>query len=109
MANDKTVEKTEEKAVEKKANKKAEEKPFDLAAYYMEKVEIPPLFFDQDKYSAPVFVGYNGKQYLIPRGKAGIKVPRGVAEILQQSEYQNQIAVEFQKKNEGVKNQGEFN
>ena len=71
-------------------------------------VEIPPIFYDKDKYSAPVRVGVNGKMYLIPRGKSGIKVPRVVAEILEQSAYQNQIAGEYMKKIEGTKNLGDF-
>lgn len=71
-------------------------------------VEIPPLFYDKERYSAPVAVLLNGYKYLIPRGKAGIKVPRAVKEILNNSEYQKQMATEYIKKNEGVKNLGEF-
>ncbi len=50
----------------------------------------------------------NGKAYLIPRGKAGIKVPRAVKEVLEQSEYQKQMASNYIKDNEGIKNLGEF-
>ena len=75
---------------------------------YAELVEIPPLFYDKERYSAPVFVGVNGKTYLIPRGKSGIKVPRVVKEILEQSEYQTQVAGAYMAKNEGIKNLGEF-
>lgn len=71
-------------------------------------VEIPPLFYDKERYSAPVAVLLNGYKYLIPRGKAGIKVPRAVKEILDNSEYQKQMATEYIKKNEGIKNLGEF-
>ena len=73
-----------------------------------ELVEIPPLFFDKDKYSAPVFVGVNGKSWLIQRGVSGIKVPKVVAEVLEQSAYQEQQAMAYMKKNEGIKNLGEF-
>lgn len=73
-----------------------------------DRVEIPPLFYDKDKYSAPVHVGVNGKMYSIPRGVAGLKVPRVVAEILQQSEYQKQMAGNFMNSIEGVKNLGNF-
>ena len=71
-------------------------------------VEIPPLFYDQERYTAPVSVIVNGKAYLIPRGKAGIKVPRAVKEVLEQSEYQKQMASNYIKDNEGIKNLGEF-
>lgn len=71
-------------------------------------VEIPPLFYDKERYSAPVAVLLNGYKYLIPRGKSGIKVPRAVKEILDNSEYQKQMATEYIKEHEGVKNLGEF-
>ncbi len=71
-------------------------------------VEIPPLFYDKDKYSAPVRVGVNGRMYLIPRGKSGIRVPRVVAEILQQSEYQKQLAGTYMASIEGVRNMGNY-
>lgn len=73
-----------------------------------ELVEIPPLFYDKDKYSAPVQVCVNGKMFLIPRGQTGIKVPRVVKEILEQSEYQNQVANQYIASIEGVKNLGDF-
>lgn len=66
-----------------------------------ELVELPPLFYDKERYSAPVFVGYNEKQYLIPRGKSGIRVPRAVREILEQSEYQKQMATRYSASIEG--------
>jgi len=71
-------------------------------------VEIPPLFYDKERYSAPVSVIVNGKAYLIPRGKAGIRVPKVVKEVLEQSEYQKQMATNFIRNNEGIKNLGEF-
>lgn len=73
-----------------------------------DRVEIPPLFYDQERYTAPVSVIVNGKAYLIPRGKAGIKVPRVVKEVLDQSEYQKQMASNYIKDNEGIKNLGEY-
>ena len=42
------------------------------------------LFKDDDRYSAPVFVGVNGDSYLIQRGM-GVKVPKAVAEVLEHS------------------------
>lgn len=76
--------------------------------YELQKVEIPPLFYDKERYSAPVSVIYNGKAYLIPRGVAGIKVPRVVKEILEQSEYQKQMAADYSKSIEGYKNLGDY-
>lgn len=73
-----------------------------------DRVELPPLFYDKERYSAPVDVCVNGKMYQIPRGVAGIKVPRVVAEVLQQSEYQKQMAGKYMASIEGVKNLGEF-
>lgn len=71
-------------------------------------VEIEPLFYDKDKYSAPVSVIVNGKHYMIQRGVRGIKVPRVVKEILDQSEYQTQQAGAYIRANEGIKNLGEI-
>lgn len=73
-----------------------------------DRVEIPPLFYDKERYSAPVSVIVNGKAYLIPRGKAGITVPRVVKEVLEQSEYQKQMASDYIRANEGIKNLGDF-
>ncbi len=42
------------------------------------------LFKDDDRYSAPVFVGVNGDSYLIQRG-IDVKVPKAVAEVLEHS------------------------
>lgn len=55
-----------------------------------EEVEIE-LFYDGEKYKDPVYVGINGKGYLIKRGEK-VKVPVAIAEILQQSAEQNKIA-----------------
>lgn len=99
----------------KKSEKPAEvteevlaKEPEDNTPWVLQRVEIPPLFYDQERYTAPVSVTYNGKPFLIPRGVAGIKVPRAVKEILDQSEYQKQMATNYIKQNEGIKNLGEF-
>ena len=42
------------------------------------------LFKDEGKYKAPVFVGVNGKTWLIPRG-VKVEVPACVAEVLENS------------------------
>lgn len=73
-----------------------------------DRIEIPPLFYDKERYSAPVSVIVNGKAYLIPRGVSGIKVPRAVKEVLDASEYQKQMASDYIKANEGIKNLGDF-
>lgn len=73
-----------------------------------DRVEIPPLFKDNERYTAPVVVIVNGKAYQIQRGVSGIKVPRAVAEILQQSEYQNQMATKYIQSVIGNKKIGEL-
>ena len=46
------------------------------------------LFKDGNKYKDDVFVGWNDRNFLIQRG-VPVTVPRGVAEILQQSQEQD--------------------
>lgn len=67
-----------EKAVEtvEKTEAKAEEKDDGMVTIH--------LFKDDDRYSAPVFVGVNGDSYLIQRGM-DVKVPKAVAEVLEHS------------------------
>lgn len=103
MATKKKIEEVIEETVEEVVEAKMTEEE-----YWNEMVEIPPLFYDKEKYSAAATVCVNGKMYLIPRGKAGIKVPRIVKEVLDQSEYQTQYAGRFMDAIEGVKNMGEF-
>ena len=66
-----------ENAVEtvEKIEAKAEEKDDGMVIH---------LFKDDDRYSAPVFVGVNGDSYLIQRGM-DVKVPKAVAEVLEHS------------------------
>jgi uncharacterized protein YegJ (DUF2314 family) len=74
-----TVEKTEamaEAKAEEKAEEKAEAKDDGMVTIH--------LFKDDDRYSAPVFVGVNGDSYLIQRGM-DVKVPKAVAEVLEHS------------------------
>lgn len=71
-------------------------------------VELEPLFYDKERYSQPVFVGVNGKTYLIPRGVKGIRVPKVVKEVLDQSAYQTQYAGKYMASIEGNKNLGDF-
>lgn len=72
------------------------------------RVEIAPLFYDPERYKLPVSVIVNGKKYIIPRGKAGIRVPKAVKEVLESSAYQRQMAIDYMKSVEGVKNLGEY-
>ena len=72
------------------------------------RVEIAPLFYDPERYKLPVSVIVNGTKYIIPRGKSGIRVPRAVAEVLESSAYQRQMAIDYMKSVEGVKNLGEY-
>ena len=73
-----------------------------------DKVEIPPLPYDTERYSHPVSVTCNGKIYRIQRGVSGIKVPRAVAEILEQSENQKKLAGQYINRNTGIKSLGDF-
>ena len=72
-----------EKAVEtvEKTEAKAEEKDDGMVTIH--------LFKDDDRYSAPVFVGVNGDSYLIQRGM-DVKVPKAVAEVLEHSQQQDE-------------------
>lgn len=58
-----------------------------------EQVDIK-LFKDSKNYKDPVFVGVNGRTYLIERGVT-VSVPRCVAEIIERSEAQKQKADAF--------------
>ena len=72
------------------------------------RVEIAPLFYDPERYKLPVSVIVNGKKCIIPRGKAGIRVPKAVKEVLESSAYQRQMATDYMKSVEGVRNLGEY-
>ena len=93
--------KTEEKVTEAKVEEAVVEKDDG-------RVEIAPLFYDPERYKLPVSVIVNGKKYIIPRGVAGIRVPKAVAEVLESSAYQRQMATDYIKSVEGVKNLGEY-
>lgn len=56
-----------------------------------EMVEIK-LFKDNDRYQDDLFVGYNGTGYIVKRG-IPVKVPRAVAQIISDSETQQDAAV----------------
>lgn len=51
------------------------------------------LFKDSTRYNAPVFVGVNGRNYLVQRGM-DVEVPREVAEVLEHSQAQDIVARE---------------
>ena len=91
MAAKKTEEMTEEVKVgetteEVKAEAKPEENPDERVNIY--------LMRDSDKYKGDVFVQVNGVGYIIQRGK-NVKVPKAVAEVLQNSQEQDTKAAEF--------------
>jgi hypothetical protein len=52
------------------------------------------LMRDSDKYKGDVFVQVNGRSYIVKRGK-NVKVPKEVAEVLQNSQEQDTKAAEF--------------
>lgn len=60
-------------------------------------VEIGPLFYDGKTYKDPVNVIVNGVKYSVPRGKK-VRVPKIVAEVLDQSAKQDAYAAEINRK-----------
>lgn len=91
MAAKKTEEMTkevrnEETTEEVKAEAKPEEKPDDWVNVC--------LMRDSDKYKGDVFVQVNGVGYIIQRGK-NVKVPKAVAEVLQNSQEQDSRTAEL--------------
>lgn len=55
------------------------------------------LFWDGDRYKAPLFVGVNGKSYLIERGKE-VEIPRSVYEVIMNSNDQTRVTEEVMEK-----------
>lgn len=55
----------------------------------MVKIKLPLTRTEQDD----VFVGYNGRTYLIKRG-VEVEVPEGVVEIIEESEKRTALAIE---------------
>lgn len=49
------------------------------------------LFRDNDRYKAPLFVGVNGKAYLVERG-VDVEMPRSVHEVIVNSLNQMNVA-----------------
>ena len=77
---------TEETTEEVKAEAKQEENPDERVNIY--------LMRDSDKYKGDVFVQVNGVGYIIQRGK-NVKVPKAVAEVLQNSQEQDSRTAEL--------------
>lgn len=51
------------------------------------------LFRDDDRYKAPLFVGVNGRSYLIERGKE-VELPKSVYEVIMNSMDQTRVTEE---------------
>ena len=64
--------------------------------YYWNGTPLYPLYeyYKQKNYKDPVFVGVNGRTYLVERGVT-VSVPRMVAEVIERSEAQKQKAEAF--------------
>lgn len=58
-----------------------------------EETEKIYLFEDDDKYSAPLFVGVNGRFYRVKRG-VDVDVPKSVSEVIKNSLAQKKVAKE---------------
>ena len=74
------------------------EKPVDdgrtaLANPYNEEMVTIKLFKGTGKYAEDVFVSRNGYTYIIKRGEE-VKVPKGIAEILENMEKMDNLAIE---------------
>ena len=63
------------------------------------------LFKDNGRYKDPVFVGINGKSWLIQRG-VDVEVPESVAEVLEHSMQQDGVAAENMMKMEAAAKEG---
>lgn len=77
--------------------KTTEDKKIEKTTEPTEKMVKIKLFKDNGKYSAPVFVGFNGRTWLIERG-VEVEVPECVAEVLEQSAQADQEAMAFLQK-----------
>lgn len=63
------------------------------------------LFQDDEKYSAPLFVGVNGNFYMVKRGEE-VEVPKSVKEVVENSEKQKKAAKAVQDKAKEIKTLG---
>ena len=68
-----------------------------MAATKKEEMVKVTLFWDGDRYKAPLFVGVNGKSYLIERGKE-VEIPRSVYEVIMNSNDQTRVTEEVMEK-----------
>ena len=74
--------------------KKNEEKEIlEVSNPYNEEMVTIKLFKDSEKYKDDVTVGRNGYMYKIQRG-VEVKVPKGIAEILENQERMDNLAQE---------------
>lgn len=61
-----------------------------MAATKKEETVKFALFRDDDRYKAPLFVGVNGKSYLIERGEE-VELPKSVYEVIMNSMDQTRV------------------
>ncbi len=64
-----------------------------MAATKKEETVKFALFRDDDRYKAPLFVGVNGRSYLIKRGKE-VELPKSVYEVIMNSMDQTRVTEE---------------
>lgn len=64
-----------------------------MAATNKEETVKFALFRDDDRYKAPLFVGVNGRSYLIKRGKE-VELPKSVYEVIMNSMDQTRVTEE---------------
>lgn len=64
-----------------------------MAATKKEETVKFALFRDDDRYKAPLFVGVNGRSYLIERGKE-VELPKSVYEVIMNAMDQTRVTEE---------------
>lgn len=64
-----------------------------MAATKKEETVKFTLFRDDDRYKGPLFVGVNGRSYLIARGKE-VEIPKSVYEVIKNSMEQKRVTEE---------------
>ncbi len=64
-----------------------------MAATKKEETVKFALFRDDDRYKAPLFVGVNGRSYLIKRGKE-VELPKSVYEVIMNAMDQTRVTEE---------------
>jgi len=82
------------KVTEPEPKEEVKEEPFDENAFWEELVPFKAIY-DGDKYKDDIFVGVNGKSWLIKRGEE-VMIPRKVLAVIEDAERQKAEAAKAQ-------------